>query len=274
MDEGEREVSEMALNAAGEPIVVTERRGRAGIIRFNRPESRNAVSAELTIAVAEAIDAFEADDDVWVLVITGTGQAFCAGADLKQMGSPSALAPEDRVKLGGFAGISTRRFVKPVIAAVNGFALGGGTEICLSCDLVVAEEHAQFGLPEVKRGIVAGAGGMQRLPRRVPPAIALEMVMTGAPISAARALELGLINRVVPAGEGLDAALALAETISENAPLAVRYSRAVARASFSSGEDDALVGLEAMRDAMFASEDSKEGPRAFAEKRPPKWAGR
>jgi enoyl-CoA hydratase/carnithine racemase len=267
-------VGEVAMNAAGEPIVVIERRGRAGVVRFNRPEARNAMNTELTVAVADAIDELEADDDVWILVITGTGPAFCAGADLKQMGQPSTLTAEDRARIGGFAGISTRTFLKPVIAAVNGFALGGGTEICLSCDLVVAEEQAQFGLPEVKRGIVAGAGGMQRLPRRIPPAIALEMIMTGAPISAERALELGLINRVVPTGQALDGALELAAVIGENAPLAVRYSRAVARASFSHGQDDALPSLQHLRDALFASEDSKEGPRAFAEKRAPQWQGR
>jgi enoyl-CoA hydratase/carnithine racemase len=167
-----------------------------------------------------------------------------------------------------------RQFDKPVIAAVNGFALGGGTEICLACDCVIADEHAQFGLPEVTRGIAAGAGGLERLPRRIPPVLAMELVLTGRAITSQRALELGLINRVVPSGTCLDAALELAEEICRAAPLSVRYSKRVARASFSMGEEAALEPAAEERRALLASEDAREGPRAFAEKRAPVWRGR
>jgi enoyl-CoA hydratase/carnithine racemase len=231
------------------------------------------MNAELTESVASAIDDLEADDEIWVLIVTGTGSAFCAGADLKGMGGRQAATERPRAS-SGFAGITSRRFVKPVVAAVNGYALGGGTEICLACDLVVAEEQAEFGLPEVRRGIFAGAGGLERLPRRVPPAIAMEMILTGQPISASRALDLGLVNRVVARGECVDAAVDLAEVICEAAPLSVRYSRAVARASFMMAEDEAIQGLDDLRQALVDSEDSREGPRAFAEKRPPVWKGR
>ena len=266
-----------ATNAAGEPIVRVERRARVGIVRFNRPEARNAMNGELTVAIADAIDEFESDDEVWVLIVTGTGTAFSAGADLKAAASSRPRGANDRPRrdLGGFAGITRRRFVKPVIAAVNGYALGGGTEICLACDLVVAEEQAEFGLPEVRRGIIAGAGGIQRLPRRVPPAIAMEIILTGKPVTAARAaFEIGLINRVVPMGTCVEAAVELAEIICEAAPLSVRYSKAVARASFSIGEEDAFTGLDEMRQMLLESEDFREGPRAFAEKRPPVWKAR
>jgi len=260
----------MNTNAAGEPLVLTERQGRIGIVKLNRPEARHAMSAGLTDAIASALEEFEADDELWVTVITATGEsAFCAGQDLK------AVAPLTTER-GGWGGITSREFVKPVIAAVNGFALGGGMEICLACDLVVADEHAEFGLPEVKRGLFAGAGGLQRLPRRIPPALAMELILTGRTISASRALELGLINRVVPRGQCLAGALELAEEICQAAPLSVRYSKYVARAAFSANEDDAVRsprGKE-LRRALVASDDVLEGPRAFTERRAPQWKGR
>jgi enoyl-CoA hydratase/carnithine racemase len=267
----------MSTNAAGEPLVLIDRQDRIAIVTFNRPEARNAVNAELTVAIADALDELDADDDVWVLILTGAGdKAFCAGQDLKAIGARPASGADGtpRRDLGGWAGISTRTFTKPVIAAVNGFALGGGTEICLACDLVVADEHARFGLPEVRRGIIAGAGGLQRLPRRIPPALAMELILTGRAIDARRALELGLINRVVPSGHCVAEALTLAAEICEAAPLSVRYSKAVARATFSMGEDEAVAAYKEERRAVFRSEDAQEGPRAFAEKRPPSWKGR
>jgi enoyl-CoA hydratase/carnithine racemase len=265
----------MSTNAAGEPLALAERRGKVAILTLNRPEARNAVNAELTVAIADILDDFAADDDVWVIVITGAGdKSFCAGQDLKAVASRSGPPVVPDRDLGGWAGIARRTFTKPVIAAVNGFALGGGTEICLACDCIVADEHAQFGLPEVKRGIAAGAGGLERLPRRIPAALAMELILTGRAITAARALELGLINRVVPSGTCVDAAVELAEEICQAAPLSVRYSKKVARASFSMGEQEAVQSASAERQALFESDDSREGPRAFAEKRAPVWKGR
>ncbi len=252
-------------------LVLLERHGHTAVLTLNRPAARNAISQGVTRAMAAHLDVLAADDDVWVVVITGAGdQAFCAGADLKSRAEAPPTVPE----LGGFAAITARVFPKPLIAAVNGFALGGGMEICLACDLVVAEEHASFGLPEVRRGIVAGAGGMERLPRRIPPAIAMEMILTGRPIDAATALRFGLVNRVVAKGAAVAAALELAAVIGECAPLAVRYSKAVARASLAHGEADAMGDLAALRERALSSDDAKEGPRAFAEKRPPVWTGR
>jgi enoyl-CoA hydratase/carnithine racemase len=254
-----------------EQLVLVERHGQIGVLTINRPEARNAISRAVTVEMASAIDALEADDDVRVIIVTGAGdKAFCAGADLKSIREGRPTVPE----LGGFAGITSRTFVKPVIAAVNGVALGGGTEICLACDLIVADEHAAIGLPEVRRGIVAAAGGLERLPRRMPPAVALELILTGEPITAQRALELGLVNRVSPRGGALAAALDLAGLICKGAPLAIQYSKAVVRSSISVGEAEARREHRALRDRVFRSSDAMEGPRAFAEKRLPNWSGK
>jgi enoyl-CoA hydratase/carnithine racemase len=237
---------------------------------MDRPEARNAMNMEMTEQLDATYDQLASDDTTWVVVLTGAGdRAFCAGQDLKEVGLVGRRRSEN-----GFGGITRREFPKPLIAAVNGFALGGGFEICLACDLVVAEEHATFGLPEVKRGIFAGAGGLVRLGTRVPMAVALEMAMTGAPVSARRALELGLVNRVVPSGQSVPAAMELANVICEAAPLSVRLSKRVIRASVTRGEED-LFALQAELGAeLLQSEDAREGPRAFVEKRAPRWAGR
>lgn len=261
-----------------EPVVLTEQRSHIGIVTINRPEARNAINLATTEAIAAAIDGYEADPDIWVIIITGAGdKSFCAGQDLKDVAAGTGkMTPERFAELGGWAGVSTRTFRLPVVAAVNGAALGGGTEICLAADLVVADEHATFGLPEVKRGLFAAAGGLERLPRRIPPSIALELVLTGAAIDAPRALDLGLINRVVPKGTCLDGAIDLAELICQNAPLAVQFSKAVVRASFASGADELMddTYLRDLRRAAVRSDDFREGPRAFAEKRKPNWTGR
>jgi enoyl-CoA hydratase len=222
--------------------------------------------------IEAAIDKLEADDDVWVGIITGAGPVFCAGADLKAIAA--GKANEISTARGGFAGITARERTKPIIAAVDGPALAGGTEIVLSCDLVVASTKAAFGIPEVKRSLVAAAGGLFRLPRALPPAIALELAMTGDPISAERAAHFGLINELVEPGQAKAAALALAERITANAPIAVRQSRKVVMAALSANDDELWkTTYEAMAVAT-STEDFQEGPRAFIEKRAPVWKGR
>lgn len=246
--------------------------GRVGLITINRPEARNAVNAEVANGIESAVDQLEGDDEVWVGVITGAGPVFCAGADLKAIAA--GRAGEISTQRGGFAGITARERTKPMIAAVDGPALAGGTEIVLSCDMVVASTAAAFGIPEVKRSLVAAAGGLFRLPRALPAPIALELAMTGDPISAERAAHFGLINQLVEPGQAKDAAMELAERIIANAPIAVRQSRRVVMAALSAN-DEALwkITAEAMGVAM-RTEDFQEGPRAFIEKRPPKWTGR
>jgi enoyl-CoA hydratase len=208
-----------------------------------------------------------------VVVVTGAGdKAFSAGMDLKAFASGEGGAIMGGS--GGFAGITQRQFPKPIIAAVNGTALAGGCEIMLSCDLVVAADHATFGIPEAKRGLVAGAGGLIRLPKRLPLAVALELALTGDAIDASRALELGLINRVVPAARLMEETLALAGVIADNAPLAVRWSKHVmVRAAGVSEEEGWKLNAEAVG-AVFSSADAMEGPVAFAEKRKPNWQGK
>ena len=243
-------------------------------VTINRPEARNAVNGDVARGLEAAIDQTDADDDIWVVVLTGVGlQAFCAGADLKAVSE--GRGQELRTERGGFGGFVHAAKAKPWIAAVNGPALAGGCEIALACDLVVAAPEARFGLPEVKRGLIASAGGLYRLPRAVPPAIAREMILTGDPISADRALALGLINVLTTDAAGLmPAALALAARITVNAPVSVRESLAVARQSFDLNDAELRAESEKHQARNMASEDFKEGPRAFIEKRAPRWAGR
>lgn len=249
-----------------------ERSGRVAVLTINRPEARNAIDGATGQALSDAFDQAEADPGVWAVVLTGAGdKAFCAGADLKALAT--GRGGEGIFTAGGFAGITRRRFAKPLIAAVNGAALAGGLEIMLACDFAVAAEHATFGIPEVKRGIIAGAGGLLRLPNRLPMSVALELAMTGERIDAHQALGFGLVNRVVPAGAALEATIATARLICDNAPLAVRASKRLTLAAVELQEElwdlnDATV-LEVMRSA-----DAREGPLAFAEKRPPRWTGR
>jgi enoyl-CoA hydratase/carnithine racemase len=236
--------------------VQLSREGRVAIIVMDRPEARNAMNREMTEQLNTTYDELAGDEAVWAVVLTGAGdRAFCAGQDLKEVEAAvkqaeSGAAP--RGAAGGFGGITHREFPKPIIAAVNGFAMGGGFEICLACDLVVAEEHASFGLPEVKRGLFAGAGGLVRIGKRLPMPLAMEVALTGEPLSAERAYELGLVNRVVPKGEGVRAALELANVICQAAPLAVRISKKMVRTRVQQGEDElwalqAQLGAELMR---------------------------
>lgn len=240
------------------------------VITINRPQARNALNAEVAHAVAAALDSLDARDDLNVGVLTGAGGTFCAGMDLKAF-----LAGESPSIPGrGLAGVTQAPPAKPLVAAVEGYALAGGCELALACDLVIAADNARFGLPEVKRGLVAAAGGLLRLPRRIPYQVAMELALTGAFLDAPRAYELGLVNRLTEPGGALAAARELAGIIAANGPLAVRASKYVISHAdeWPAGEfwerQDAVVG------PVFTSEDAREGALAFAEKRPARWTGR
>ncbi|MCU1396965.1 MAG: putative enoyl-CoA hydratase [Acidimicrobiales bacterium] len=258
-------------------IVQYETQGRVAVITLNRPDARNAINGEVASAMEDALDQLEADPEVWVAVLRANseGQAkpvFCAGADLKAINA--GRANDLSTKRGGFAGFVYRERVKPVIVAVDGLATAGGCEIVLGCDLVVASTQASFGLAEVKRNLIAGAGGLFRLPRAIGQAAAMEMILTGEPLSAQRAYDLGLISRLVEPGEAFNEALKLAAQITAAAPLAVYASRQVVLAA--AYEDDET--LKALTGKLFtkvlASEDTKEGLTAFIEKRTTNWQGK
>ena len=250
--------------------LLRERQGHIEILTINRPEARNAINLATATALSAALDEAGSDDDVWVVVLTAAGdKAFSAGMDLKAFASGEFPITEQ-----GFGGITKRDFPKPIIAACNGSALAGGCEIMLSCDLVVAADHARFGIPEVSRGLVAGAGGLIRLPRRIPRSIALEMALTGDPIDADRALQIGLVNRVVPGDRLMAEALALAERIARNAPMAVRKSKEVMLQASELSESEAWDVNDAVFGEIGRSADAMEGAVAFAEKREPNWTGK
>lgn len=267
----------ITVPAGGGDAVLTERRGHVLLVTINRPEARNAVNTRVTLGIGEALEYADAEDDVWVVILTGTGdKSFCAGADLKEAAAGIRL-DDPRAARWGFAGFVTHAISKPVIAAVNGFALGGGTEIVLASDLAVAAETASFGLPEIKRGILAGGGGAFRLGRQIPAKIAMEAILTGEPIPARQALEAGLVNRVVEPADLLDAAFELAERIMVNAPLSVQASKRIARGITGGTVAAEAADWERTRAnsmAVRASADAAEGLRAFAEKRTPNWQGR
>ncbi len=253
-------------------VVLYEVDGRIATITLNRPKQRNSVSPELATALGAAIGRFEADPEVWVAILTGAGGVFSAGADLKAIAA--GRGGELSVEPGGFAGYVRYPRTKPVIAAVRGFALAGGTELVLASDMVVAGTDTFFGVPEVTRGIVAAAGGLFRLPRVLPRARALELIATGDRLGADEALRHGMVNAVVEPDEVLPTARALADRICANAPVAVRESLAVARRAAELTEDEAWELSGEARNRVMATEDAAEGPRAFAEKRPAVWKGR
>jgi crotonobetainyl-CoA hydratase len=257
--------------------VLVEQRGHVLLVTLNRPEARNAVDMDMCVAVGDAVERADADPDVRVLVLTGAGDAaFCAGADLKALSRGEPILPpgKEHWSLAGFVNHFT---VKPTIAAVNGNALGGGTELALACDLVVAVETANFGLPEVKRGLVAGAGGAIRIGRQLPPKLALELLLTGRPLPADEAARWGLVNRVVAPGEAVAAALELAEEIAGNAPLAVQGSKRIdygVADNVRADESELWLLSDKVIGEILASADAIEGTTAFAEKRAPVWQAR
>jgi enoyl-CoA hydratase/carnithine racemase len=257
-------------HAADEPILF-ERIGRhIARVTLNRPQARNAVNVAMTLRLEEIVRTVEADADLRVAILAAApGPAFCAGADLADVAA--GRGPSLMTREGGFAGFVYATRHKPWIAAVHGFAVGGGLEFALACDMVLAARNAVFGLPEPKRGLLAAAGGAYRLPRAIPRAVALEMLTTGGTIDAQRAHELGLVNRVVELAALPEAALALAAQVAGNAPLSVRESLAIGRAA-AELDEAALRQLSAEATArVMASEDAREGPRAFVEKRAPVW---
>jgi enoyl-CoA hydratase len=252
-----------------DPVLVAERDGVLEIT-LNRPQARNAVDQALAEAVGAALDRLDAEDGLRIGILTGAGGTFCSGMDLK------AFVAGERPWVGdrGFAGITQRASRKPLVAAVEGFALAGGFEVALACDLIVAARDARFGIPEVKRGLVAAAGGLIRLPKRIPYHLAMELALTGDPVGAERAAEIGIVNRLTEPGGALAAAHELAAGIVRNAPLALEASKAVLQRASEWTEEEAWAKQGEIGGPVFGSEDAQEGARAFAEKRDPVWRSR
>jgi enoyl-CoA hydratase len=250
--------------------VLTEHRDGVLLITLNRPEMRNAVNLPLAEGIAAALDELDGDESLSVGVLTGAGKGFCAGMDLK------AFVTGERPWVGdrGFAGIVRRGPVKPLIAAVEGFAVAGGLEVALACDLIVAARGSKLGIPEVKRSLVAAGGALFRLPRALPYGVAMELALTGDPILAERAFELGLVNRLAEPGGAVEVALSLAAEISANAPLALIASKRILQEQAGWSPEDMWEAQSAISDPVFTSEDAREGATAFSEKRPPVWRGK
>ena len=251
------------------PDVLTEERDGILIITINRPEAKNAMNKAAAEGIAAAVDRLDADDSLRVGILTGAGGTFCSGMDLKGFLRGERPSIEGR----GFGGITEKGPVKPLIAAVEGYALAGGMELMISCDMIVANKDAKFGIPEAKRGLAAAAGGLMKLPRMIPPKIAMELALTGNFIDTARAYELGLINRVTD-GSALDAAIELANAITANGPIAVRVSKQIVVESAGWSEAEMWEKQSALLPQVFMSEDAREGSLAFAEKRAPNWKGK
>ena len=247
----------------GEIAVVTERRGRVLVVTINRPDQRNAVNLAVAQGIATALDELDADADLSLGVLTGAGKGFCAGMDLKAFVAGESSSVGDR----GFAGIVRRPPAKPLIAAIEGFAVAGGLEIALACDLIVAARGAKLGIPEVKRSLVAAGGAL-------PRGVAMELALTGDPIAAERGYELGLVNRLAEPGAALAQALELAETIAANGPLALAATKHILTAVSSWPAQEFWQRQGEITAPIFGSEDAREGATAFAQKRPPVWTGR
>jgi enoyl-CoA hydratase len=253
-----------------QPAVLTERRDGVLVITLNRPEVRNAVNAAVAEGIASALDALDADDELAVGVLTGAGGFFCAGMDLGAFVKGESPWYGDR----GFAGIAQRSARKPLIAAIEGFAVAGGLEVALACDLVVAAEGAKLGIPEAKRSLVAAGGALLRLPRRMPYHVVMELALTGDPLPAERFHAFGLVNQLAPKGEVLEAALALAARVAKNGPLAVAASKQILQEQYDWPATEMWEKQGAISGPVFASDDAKEGATAFKEKRDPVWQGR
>jgi enoyl-CoA hydratase len=253
-----------------QPAVLTERRERIFLITINRPDQRNAVNAAVARGIADALDELDGDAELTLGVLTGAGKGFCAGMDLKAFVTGEHPYADDR----GFAGITQRASVKPLIAAIEGFAVAGGLEVALSCDLIVAARGAKLGIPEVKRSLVAAGGALLRLPRALPRNIAMELALTGDPITAERGHELGLVNRLAEPGEAVATALELAEAITPNAPLALAASKRILLEAVDWPDSEFFARQGEISAPVFGSEDAREGATAFAEKRAPMWQGR
>lgn len=248
--------------------VLIEQNDRVLIITLNRPQARNAINRAMAIGIAAAVDRLDSDPELAVGILAGNGQAFSSGMDLKAF----LLGESPMIEGRGLAGITETPPKKPLIAAVDGFALAGGCELALACDMIVASQNASFGVPEVKRGLVAGGGGVVNLPRRISRGIAMEIILTGAPVSAARAYEIGLVNRITD-GSALDEALSLAGAIAENAPLAVQISKQVVLQSQDWDLSELYSRQNELIAPVFVSKDAQEGAAAFAQKRQPVWRG-
>jgi enoyl-CoA hydratase len=250
--------------------VLTERRGGVLIVTINRPHARNAINHAVAEGIAAAMDTLDGDPELSVGILTGAEGTFCSGMDLKAFVRGESPHVEGR----GFAGLTFAPPTKPLIAAVEGWALAGGCEIVLACDLIIAAESAKFGIPEVKRGLAAAAGGLFRLPVRIPYHVAMEFVLTGDPVDAARAYELGLVNKVTATGGSLDAALEMAGRIAANGPLAVIASKKIIQHANGWSDEEARLNQMSVLRPVMTSEDAKEGATAFAEKRPAVWRSR
>ncbi|WOJ94538.1 crotonase/enoyl-CoA hydratase family protein [Congregibacter variabilis] len=250
--------------------VLTEKIDGVLVITLNRPEAKNAANRALALGVAAAIDELESDDSLRVAILTGAGGTFCSGMDLKAFVTGELPQVEGR----GFAGLTEYRSSKPIIAAVEGYALAGGFELAISCDLIVASDSSKFGIPEVKRGLAAAAGGLVKLPKQIPSRIAMELALTGEFISAARAYELGLINRISETGKALEGAHELAKSIAANGPLAVAASLKAVSGAQDWNSDEMFAKQQEIVGHVFTSEDAIEGATAFAQKRAPNWKGK
>jgi enoyl-CoA hydratase len=253
-------------------MILTETRGRVGLVMLNRPQAFNALNNRLMDEVMEALDTLDKDENIGAMVITGNEKAFAAGADIKEMEGKSAQEMMAGDHVGAFDRI--RLVEKPVIAAVSGWALGGGCELAMSCDMIVASESARFGQPEINIGVIPGAGGTQRLTRAVGKALAMEIILNDRKLTAQEAYQFGLVNRVVPVSDYLDEALKLANEIASRAPLAVRAAKKMINASFESSLTNGLAEEKQAFYNLFNTEDQKEGMKAFVEKRKPKWTGK